>query len=216
MADIFQEVDEEIRKDKATELWKKYGGIVIGACLAIVVGTGANVGWREYKISLRQEESARFVDAAKLAVDGNTTEAIDSFRALSNEARTGYAVLAQLREAAERVKAGDRKGAITLYDAIAEANDHGPAITNLAQIMAVGLMMDESPAEDIEARLSVLDDGNSPWRFTAQEFRAMLAHRDGRIDAARELYKTLSEMAGVPEGLRQRSAQMLAILGEGS
>jgi hypothetical protein len=49
VADIFQEVDEDIRKDKATELWKKYGGIVIGACLAVVIGTGANVGWgREY------------------------------------------------------------------------------------------------------------------------------------------------------------------------
>jgi hypothetical protein len=148
--------------------------------------------------------------------DGNTTEAIDSFRALSDEARTGYAVLAQLREAAERVKAGDRQGAILLYDAIAEANPAGPAIADLARIMAVGLMMDESPAADIEARLSVLDDGNSPWRFTALEFRAMLAHREGSIDAARKQYKALSEMAGVPEGLRQRSTQMLAILGEGS
>jgi hypothetical protein len=121
-----------------------------------------------------------------------------------------------MREGAERVKAGDRQGAITLYDAIATANEGGPAISDLARIMAIGLMMDESPAADIEARLAVLDDGNSPWRFTALEFRAMLAHREGNIEAAREQYKVLSEMAGVPEGLRQRSTQMLAILGEGS
>ncbi len=216
MADIFQEVDEEIRKDKATVLWKKYGGYVIGACAAVVIGTGANVGWREYQASVRQDESARFFAAAKMAQDGKTTEAIDNFQALGSEARTGYGVLSQLREAVARSDAGDRSGAIAVYDRIAADNDGGEAISNLARIMAVSLMIDDAPAADIEARIAPLATGNSPWRFTAVEYRAIVAHRDGDIDEARRQFEALNEMAGAPQGLKQRAAHMLSILGEGS
>ena len=37
MADIFNEVDEDVRKDKSLALWKAYGKYVIGAAVLIVV-----------------------------------------------------------------------------------------------------------------------------------------------------------------------------------
>ena len=41
MADVFDEVDEELRRDRAEKLWKKYGAYVMGAAVAIVVAAGA-------------------------------------------------------------------------------------------------------------------------------------------------------------------------------
>ena len=45
MSDIFQEVDEEVRRDKAAEFWKKYQNLIIGAAVLIVLATA---GYRYY------------------------------------------------------------------------------------------------------------------------------------------------------------------------
>ena len=43
MADIFREVDEEVRRDKALEFWSKYQNYLIGLAIVIVLATA---GWR--------------------------------------------------------------------------------------------------------------------------------------------------------------------------
>ncbi len=41
MADIFREIDEEVRRDRAAELWKKYGWLLTGlAVLAVAAMAG--------------------------------------------------------------------------------------------------------------------------------------------------------------------------------
>ncbi len=216
MADIFQEVEEEVRKDKAAALWKKYGGYVIGACVALVIGTGAKVGWREYQSSRSIAESDRFVAAMRLAQKDKHSEAILNFQALADDAGSGYAVLARLREAASRTKVGDRAGAIAVYDAIVASGEGGATITDIARLLAVAQLMDGGATADITARLKPLLGGNNPLRFTAMEFQAMLSHRDGDIAGARKQFKALGDSAGVPPAVRQRAQQMITVLGKGS
>ena len=43
MADIFQEVDEEVRREQFKKLWQRYGNYIIAACILIVVAAAA---WR--------------------------------------------------------------------------------------------------------------------------------------------------------------------------
>ena len=43
MADIFREIDEEVRRDKAAELWKKYGWVVTSLAVLAVL---AVAGWQ--------------------------------------------------------------------------------------------------------------------------------------------------------------------------
>ena len=46
MSDIFQEVDEEVRRERLMQLWKRYGNFVIAAAVIVVLGVG---GWRGYQ-----------------------------------------------------------------------------------------------------------------------------------------------------------------------
>ena len=39
MSDIFREVDEDLRRDQAVDLWKKYGSIFLSIAVLIVAGT---------------------------------------------------------------------------------------------------------------------------------------------------------------------------------
>ena len=50
LADIFQEIDEELRRDRWEILWQKYGKYLVGCAVAIVAGTAAWVGWQNYQL----------------------------------------------------------------------------------------------------------------------------------------------------------------------
>lgn len=212
MADIFQEVDEEVRKDKALVLWKKYGAYVIIACVALVVGVGARVAWREYQTSQRLEEAGRFADARQLLADGKSSEAIAALQALSNDASTGYSAIAGFHEAQARAKAGDINGAVETYDRLAGDSDAGAALQQLAGLMAAMVLLNEGDAADVERRLTPLMEDTSPWRFMAREIGAALKLRQGDRDGARAAYKSLSEDAAAPGGVRVRAQEMISAL----
>ncbi len=40
MSDIFQEVDEDVRRDKAAEFWKKYQNVILAAAALVVLAAG--------------------------------------------------------------------------------------------------------------------------------------------------------------------------------
>jgi len=46
LSDIFQEVDEEVRRERLKQLWDRYGNLMIGVALVFVVAVG---GWRGYQ-----------------------------------------------------------------------------------------------------------------------------------------------------------------------
>ena len=60
----------------------------------------------------------------------------------------------------------------------------------------------------------LLADDNA-WRFSARELIATVAVREGRTAAAVADFRTLTEAADAPPGVRARAQQMLNALGEG-
>jgi len=47
--DIFDEISEDLRNDRAVGLAKRYGVWLLGACVAVLVGVGAQQGWQGYQ-----------------------------------------------------------------------------------------------------------------------------------------------------------------------
>ena len=72
---------------------------MIGAALAVVVGTAAGVGWRAWQESQRQAEAERYMAATELLRQNRPAEAAEAFAALARESDSGYAVLARLQAA---------------------------------------------------------------------------------------------------------------------
>ena len=213
MADIFQEVDEEIRRDKAKVLWRKYGVYVIIVCVGIVLGTAGRVIWQEYKATQQSEESGRYIVAKKLLDKGNAAEALSSFQSLASEANTGYGVVAKFQAVIARVKTGDKAGAVVDLDLIAVDNEIDPIYRGLARLQAVMLLIDDGDSEDLRRRITNLLEKGSTWRYSGLEMRAILKFRDGDIEGSRSEFKALSEDAGAPTSMRNRASQMLAALG---
>jgi hypothetical protein len=212
LADIFQEVDEELRRDKATEVWARYGRYIIAAVVFIVAMTAGYVGWKEYRLQQQTAYGERFAVALSLIQENNNEDALAALVGIAEDAGVGYATLARFRAAGIKAGADDRAGAAAIYDAIAKDDDVDPLYADLADLYYVMNTLETGDPDALAARIEPLMAADSPWRFTARELSALLALRKGDPEAAREHYTALADEPTAPSGARARATEMLRAL----
>jgi hypothetical protein len=212
VADIFDEVEEDVRRDRALELWKKYGNYVVGAAVLVVAATAGFTGWRDWDRRQAEAETARFLAATQLAVQGDNSGAASAFAAIVRDGRAGYALLARFHEAALKAKSDDEVGAAAMYRAIAAATDADADMRNVALLLAALHSVETSDAAAIERELAPLAGSDHSWRHVALEITAIAAARAGDVAKARELYTKIADDPAAPSGLRARAAEMIAAL----
>ena len=210
MTDIFQEVDEEVRREQLKKLWERYGGYLIAACIAVVIGIGAWRGYEWWQAKQAAQSGAAFEQAVTLAESGKHQEAAAAFAKLSADGTSGYRVLARLREAAELAPT-DRKAAVAAYDAITTDNRVGQVVQDLASVRAGLLLVDSAPYAEILRRLELAAGADRAFRHSAREILALSAWKTGDISAARRWTETIISDPQTPPGQRSR-AEMLSEL----
>jgi hypothetical protein len=214
VSDIFQEIDEELRRENFAKLWQRYGGYVIGLGILIVVAVAAVVGWRAYQLRVHQVEGERYSLALDLARQGKDKDATDVFAELGRQAHGGHATLARLEEAALKAKGGDTKGAVALYDALSADGAADPAYRDLATLLAAQYELKDGDPKAVIARVAPLTSATSPWHPTALELMALAQLKAGNKAEARAVYQRISDDLAAPQGLRARAAEMAAALAE--
>ena len=176
MSDIFQEVDEEVRREQLKKLWERYGVLIIGFALLLVLGVA---GWRGYEWwqARRSAEAAVAYEAAlMLSQQGKHAEAEAAFAKIAAGAPPGYRMLARLREAAE-ISQRDAKAAVAIYDAVAADGSVPQPIRDLAAVRSGMLLVDTQPYSEVSRRLEPLAASDRPFRHTAREMLALSAWR---------------------------------------
>lgn len=215
MADIFQEVEEDVRKERYAKLWKRYGKYAIAIAVAVVLATAGVVAWKDYQRGQREIEGDRFVTALTLAREGKSAEAIDAFARLAADAGAGYRALAGIQMGAALLAQGDAAGAAASFDRVAGDSGADRSLRDFAALLAVQALIDEAPIDDLGRRLAPLLRPDNPWHYSARELNAVLALRAGDRDAARERFTALVDDPSAPQGVRARAAEMLVALGSG-
>lgn len=209
---FIREVDEELRSEQFQTFWKKYGKLVIGAAVAIVVVTG---GYRYYEYySFNQAASAgdAFMEAVELAQDGKTDEAIAAFAALETSDAQSYQVLALMRGASELAKSGDTAGAIAKFDAIANNAGAEENLRSIARIRAALLLVDSGTVADVEQRVSPLSAPGAPYRASAREALGLAYYKAGDLENAFKQFNSLVDDGDTPQALLQRTRIMMDLI----
>jgi hypothetical protein len=213
VTDIFQEVEEEVRREQLKRLWQTYGKYVTAVGVVIVALAVGMVAWKEYQGNQRLAAGDAFAEGTALLDAGRFDEAAAKFTELAVDATGGYVELAKARAALARAAAGDRGGAIEAYDDLASYGGADPELRDLARLNAAMLLLEGGESGEIESRLEPLLDEDGPWRYSANEVRALLALRDGDTAAASRILGMLAEGGQTPEGLRARASELMAALG---
>lgn len=211
MSELFDEVDEEVRREQLKKLWDKYSLYFIALMVLVVAAVG---GWRGYQYleaKKAAEAGAVFEKAVELSEQGKHAEAETAFADLAAKAPSGYRTLARLRAAAE-ASARDPKAAAKMYDDIAADSSVGSDWRDLARIRAAGLLVDSASYADIQQRLETSAEPKSTFRHSAREILALSAWRNNDMTAARKWVDAIAEDGETPPGLRSRAEALQALL----
>jgi len=217
VTDIFQEVDEEVRREQLKKLWQQYGNYLIALCVLIVVGVGAWRGYQWWQVQQAAQSGAAFEQAVTLAEAGKHQEAEAAFAKLAADGTAGYRVLARLREAAELARS-DPKAAVSAYDDIAADKSAGQVIEDLAAVRAGFLLVDTAPYSEIRSRLEPLTAADRTFRHSAREILALSAWKDGDMAAARQWTDMIITDPLTPASTRSRAqvlSELIAASGKG-
>ncbi len=211
MSEIFNEIDDDLRREKLKQLWERYSILIVAGAILIVAAVG---GWRGYQYleaKKAAEAGSAFEAAISLSEQGKSAEAETAFAKIAADGSKGYRGLARLRAAAEAAKR-DPQAAGKLYDAIAADSTVSGSEQDLARIRAGGLLMESEPYAAMRQRLEPASGEDRTYRHTARELLALSAWRANDATASRQWLDMISNDPRTPASIRSRAEALQALL----
>lgn len=214
MADdsFIREVDEQMRQDRARDLWSKYGRVIIGLAVLVVLATAAFRGWEYYAQSRSEAAGDKWLQAIELSADGRHDDALAALEEVAQSEVGQYPALARMRRAGETAASGDAEAAIAAFDAIAADSAFDPVFRDMARLRAGMLAVDAEPLEQVRARLEPLVQAGGAYRHSAREAVGIAAIKAGELQIAHDQFSAIARDAGAVSGARDRAQLMLDYL----
>ncbi len=221
MPDIFDEVSEDLRAEKARALLRRYGAVLVGLMLLTLVGVGV-YDWQEHQSGATKSVTAdRFIAAqatlAKQAANPGhpaPPSVVSTFADIAGNGPGGYRALARLQLAALDWNAGRHDKAVAAWKAVADDTAVPELLRQLATLTSAQHQVDGGDPQALKTQIAPLLQGTSRWRPIAEQITAMLDIRLGRKAEAQEIMKTLSLDPQAPQGVRQMAQDLLITMGE--
>lgn len=220
VADIFDEVEADLRAERAQKLLMRYGAWLVAAAVLVVGMAAAWQVWNWYQLRRDRATAAIYLDAMfaaeRPAPDGQHPDAKDAIQGFARAAARGpegYRTLARLEQAALDARSGNLAGAAALWSEVASDTAADPLLRSLANLLWVNQQLDSGNPERLRERLAPLMLPDNPWHSLAQESMAVLDLREGHVEPAKRTLKSLAQDATAPAGVRERAGALLQRLG---
>jgi hypothetical protein len=210
MSDIFQEVDEEVRRDKALEFWNKYQNYLIALALVVVLATGGWRFWQYRQMRAAEAAGAAFHAALRLDDAGKTDEAKAALAKLQADAPRGYATLGRFIEAGLQAKKDPKAGAAA-YDALAADASLDPLLRETARLRAALARLDAGETDAAKADLAPLAAAGA-FKQTARLTLASIALAAKDYAGAGKQLDELIADAEAPQADRRTAMTLLGLV----
>jgi hypothetical protein len=210
VSDIFREVEEDVRRERAEKIWKRWGAYILAAGVLVFVGIGGWQLWQRHERQEREKLSDQFLAAQRIT---NPRDAANAFVDLSRTGKGGYGLVARLAQANAMFASGQGKQAIDLYKEIA-ASDSG-TIGSVARLRAAWASADTSTRNQLAELLKPFDQAENPWRQNAQEVLAYADYRALDMKSAQAKYAALAADPQSPDSLKARARAMADFIKNG-
>ena len=207
MSDIFQEIDEDLRQDKAARLWKAYGKYLIALAIFIILAI-ASYRFIEHTNEKEREQTSELYELASEA--GTTVDkqaAIELFSDERLDKTMGYSIISKLKKAALARSNNDLEGTKIVLKKIITNEEIPLYLRDLAR-----LKLFASDSDNNISPLDALIEEAGPWKFLALELKGGIQLEHGNLKEARSIFKELKDDANTPNNLRRRASEILKAL----
>ena len=204
---FIDEVNEEVRRDRMFNLFRRYGWIAVAAVLLLVGGAA----WNEWRASQEQAQAEAMGDAIVAALNLETASARAA--ALQEIEVTQASAIVQLLSAAQL--ASDDRGdeAVAQLTAV-HSNEALPLIYR--QIAEFKSLVIAAAGQSVETRRNGFEDlisSDSALRVLSEEQLALLDIGANDVGGALVRLQRLLEDSEITPGVRRRVTQLITALG---
>ena len=208
---LFQEVQEDLERQRLEALWKQYGLWVIIAALGIVIATASSTAYRSWKADHNQRITSSFLAATHTTADSFAD--IEALRQFADaNAGLGHAELALLQAGALAADQNDKTKAVQLFDRVASDAKADPVFRQLGDLLSVRVQLDGGNPATLFSRLQPLTVEAAAWRYSALEAQAFLALRMDDQTKAKQIFTDLSQDTRAPQDIAARASDVLRSL----
>ena len=215
MTDIFREIDEDIRRDRTVETFRKYGSWFIGAAVLVVALTGAYRWYQQDKQHKAEIAGGQFEAALEASRAGKSAEAEALLTDLVKGAGSGYRDLARFRVASEMGLTSPEK-AVKAFDELAADAQLGPLLQGLARLRAAYLVADSASMDELKARVEPLLPAGGTWASSARELLGLKALKANDFEGAGKYFDAIMTEDAAPQALKQRAELYLSLVRGGA
>lgn len=209
---FLREVDDELRRDQALSVWRRYGRMIVAAIVVALLAFAAFLFWQHRREQAAGREGERLQQAYDALAAKDPAAAAQPLAALAGSDRDGYRVLATFTAADVLLQKNDLKGAAAKFASVANDASVAPPFRDLALIRQTSAEFDQLKPEVVVERLRTLAAAGNPWLGSAGELVAAAYLRQGRRDLAGQVYARIAGDENAPRSLRQRAVQMAGVL----
>jgi hypothetical protein len=219
VVDIFDEVSEDLRQERALTLAKRYGGLLVLAALLVLAGVAGQEVWQSHKQKQAEASATQYL-ALTDAVDqpggtvtpsqaDSTAQKLQDFAATAPE---DYKTLALLRAAALYANTQEADKAAAIWTRVGADEAAPQLLRDAANLLWAQHELGTANDNDILARLQPMVQVQNPYHGLARELQALVYLHQGNNAMAKSLFTQVQDDPSVPDGTRNRAQAMLAKL----
>lgn len=193
---LFREVNDDLRSDQFQTLWKRYGMLVIGGAVAIVISVAGYQIYKGMMESERKEQGTLLDQAYSIEKAGDAGKAMSLLSQLEANGNAGYRTLSRMKRAAMLIDQGKLEDGRQVLKLVSSDAETLPAYRDLAVVLDALAGIDSDKPASIEDQLAPMTAAGHPWRHVALELSALAIARGGEPGRAAT---TLKEILDDPD-----------------
>ena len=203
MADIFDEVSEELKQDQLIQIWKKYSKLIItliSLMIVSLVSYQAYITWNKKKIEAISE---KYFQALEELEDKNYSESHNLFLKNSQNDKSGYGTLSLFGLAESNYQNRKIDEMILNYQTIYSNENIDIYYRNLSRILSV-LKDNKSSFDQQKLLLEPILNSPSKLQILASELEVMLLIKFDKIKEAKSALNILLKRSDISFEQRNR------------
>jgi len=209
---FIREVNEELRQERARALWGRFGPLLIGFAIILVLATGLYQGYSFWQSKKSARIGDEFLQALQLADAKDFSTAVETLAKVEKTGFGGYPALAKLRAASLEQQQGNNEKALQAYDAIAKDHSIPLILQKIAKVRAAFILVDDGTLADVEQRVKDLATDIDPMRFAAREALGMAEWKSGNNEQAVHYFTQIKQDQSAQSSSTMRAQLMLDLI----
>jgi hypothetical protein len=211
--EFIREVDDELRREQALNVWKRYGRWIVGAVIGALALFAGYLWWdndQKTKAGVEGEELSAVLDNLAAGQSDALKPKLDT---LAGSKNAGISAAARITQADLLLQKNDAKGAAAAFGAIAADAKLDQPYRDMALVRQTAAEFDTMAPDAVITRLKPLAIPGNPWFGSAGEMVGISYMKQGKKDLAGAMFGAIAKDETVPETIRSRVVQLAGVLG---